>query len=370
MEKFKSFFINFLILFTTIVICFLSLELFFKWKIKWNVQSQSAVNLNIFKESKYRSWDMKPFAQAEHWFWNPVPTIKINSDWLRWEEISKEKTKRRILLLWDSFIFWMWEYQEKTIDRFLNIKYTWEKHTRVINGWIIGQTIDDSFLYLKNDWINLKPDIVVLNFFVWNDITELRRHKQTFDKNWKLIKTEDIIHKINKEWFLRKKGKKEPKSYFYFWLKNRLEKKSEKPSLTRPVFLAKNHPKSDKNLENYWKKYLQFLEEMSDFCKEKNIQFVVNIIPMDVQISKKYWGKYPWMPFWEKEFEEKLPQKKIISFMKEKKIDYIDLLPIFQVIDKTTWTILYFKNDPHFNENWSMWTANSIYLFLSNNNYF
>jgi len=368
-NKIISFIVNFLIFITTIVICFLALELFFKWQIKWSNNAQSAVNLPIFEKSNYRSWNMKPFAEAVHWFWSPTPTIKINSDWLRWKEIPKDKTKKRILLLWDSFVFWMWAYQNQTIDRFLNEKYTWEKYTRAINWWIIGQTVDDAFLYLKNDWINLKPDIVVYHFFVWNDITELRRHNQSFDEKWNLIKTKDSVHEITKEWFLRKKWKKEPKSYFFLWLNNRLNPDLKSPTLTWPVFFSDNSPNWDLNLSTYWWKYFEFLKEMNEYCLENNIKFIVNIIPMDVQVSEKYWKKYPKMPFWKEEFELKRPQKRIISLMKNEWIEYIDLLPIFQDIEKLEKTTLYFEKDPHFNKWWSMWAANSIYLYLLSKNY-
>lgn len=336
---------------------------------KWNSESESAVNLPIFKKSEYRSWDMRPWVKAKHWFWDPTPVIKTNWEWLRWSRIPKEKTKKRILLLWDSFVFWMWANQHQTIDRYLNIKYTWEKNIRVMNWWVIGHTVDDAFLYLKNDWAELKPDIVVYHFFVWNDITELRRHNQTYDENWDLIKTEDIEHEINSEWFLRKKWKKEPKSYFLFWLDKRLNPDPTEPTLTWPVFFADNDFRWDSNLSTYWWNFFKILKQMDDYCKENNIKFVVNIIPMDVQVSEKYWDKYPWAPFWKEEFEAKRPQKRIISFMKENWIEYIDLLPIFQDIDQKEWTVLYFEKDPHFNRWWNMWAANSIYLYLINNNY-
>jgi hypothetical protein len=32
---------------------------------------------------------------------------------------------------------------------------------------------------------------------------------------------------------------------------------------------------------------------MNEYCKENNIKFYVSVIPMDVQVSEKYWNKYP-----------------------------------------------------------------------------
>jgi len=345
-------------------------ENFFEYKIKSEIASNSAVNLPIFKESEYRSWDMMPWSSAKQWFWDPVPEIKINSDWLRDNEISENKTKNRILLLWDSFVFWMWAYQNQTMSAFLNKKYFWEKYTRVINWWIIWQTIDDAFLYLKNDWIKFNPDAVVYNFFVWNDITELRRHNQTEDDNWNLIKTEDLKHFISDENFLRKRWKNwevkdnEPNSYFLFWLNENFWEKKENPTLTWPVFFADNDKRWDENLYIYWGKFFKYLKQMQKYCDKNWINFYVNIVPMDVQISEKYWKKYPNMPFWKEEFLAKRPQKRVISLMEKEGIEYIDLLPVFQDIEKKVWTTLYFDKDPHFNNLWNMWAANSIYLKL------
>lgn len=370
MSKLKDFLINFSILFFITILFFYWVEKFFEHKIKSEIASNSAVNLPIFKKSEYRSWDMLPWAKAVQWFWNPTPTISINSLWLRDDEIPEKKTKRRILLLWDSFVYWMGGYQNQTMSSFLNKKYFWTKYTRAINWWVIGQTIDDALAYLKHDWIKLKPDFVVYNFFVWNDITELRRHKQTLDANWDLIKTEDLKHFVTKDNFLRKRTKDweakihEPKSYFLFWLNEKFLQKKTAPTLTWPVFFSDDDKRWDPELHKYWGEFMKYLLQMDKYCKKNWIKFYVNIIPMDVQVSKKYWKKYPNMPFWEAEFLAERPQKRAIKLMKKAGIKYIDLLPIFQDIDKKVWTNLYFEKDPHFNNLGSMWAANAIYLKL------
>ncbi len=367
----KSFIINLLLLTFTLIICFAWLEVFFKYKLKWSKTTSTAVNLPIFKESTYRSWDLEPNAYARSWFEKPVPEIKINSIWLRNDEIPDIKTKKRIMLLWDSFVFWMWAQQYHSISEYLNNTYAWKKYTRVINAWVIGQTIDDAYLYLKYDWIKLKPDVVVYNFFVWNDITELRRHIHTYSENWELLLTEDSKHYINDYGFLRKHWKKEPNSYFLLWLNSVIFWLNTDATLTWPVFFADNDPRWDINLHKYWWIFINILKQMNNFCKNNDIKFIVNILPMDVQVSKRYWHKYPKMPFWENEFNFRRPQKRIIKILDDLEIEYIDLLPKFQDVDK--WfakedvnKFLYFKQDPHFNRLWNRRAANSIYLHLMN----
>lgn len=369
----QNFLINLIIVIITFVICFWVLELYFRYKIKWDHTIPSAVNMPIFKESMYRSWDLKPNSSALQWYEHPTPEVNINSIWLRDNEI-KEKDKKRILLLWDSFVFWMWAYQYQTISRFLNIKYIWEKYFQVINAWVIWQTIDDAYLYLKNDWIKLDPDIIVYNFFVWNDITELRRHSQTFNQNWEITKTSDDEHFISEGWFLRKKWKNEPKSYFIFWIENKIHWNEVNPTLTWPVFFPDNDTRWDPNLYQYWDIFVKILDQMNSYTKKNNIKFMVNIIPMDVQVSKRYWNKYPNMPFWENDFLSQIPQKRIINILKDKQINYVDLLPIFQKFDldlekDNNWEFLYYENDLHFNRLGNMYSAYWIYDKLLNLSY-
>lgn len=111
----------------TIVCCilfagFLGFEAYFK-KNLYIESSSSAVNLPIFQESKYRSWDMKPNTRVLHGYGEPKPEVNINSNGLRDNEIPKEKQKKRVLLLGDSFVFGMGGRQSQTIARFLNVKY-------------------------------------------------------------------------------------------------------------------------------------------------------------------------------------------------------------------------------------------------------
>ena len=364
---------NIFLIALSVTICLWILELYFRYTIKWNKANPTVINLPIFEKSNLRSWNLKPNTKAFHGFWNPVPEISINSIWLRNEEIPIEKTKDRILMLWDSFVFGMWAHQNETMSEILNTKYFWEKYTRVINAWVIWQTIDDAYVYLKNDWLKLGPDTVIYNFFVWNDITELRRHTHEYDKTWDIIKVVDQDHFVNKEWYLRKKWKKEPKSYLLYWINLRLWNITVDPFLTWPVFLSDDSPEWDPNIYKYWWKFIEILDKMHKLTSDNNIKFYVNIIPMDVQVSDLYWHKYPWMPFGKDEFEAKRPQTRIKALLKEKNINYIDLLPTFQdvnadLVNAKNWQVLFFKEDPHFNMLWHMWAANTIYLQLTKNN--
>lgn len=374
MIKAKDYIINSLIVVFTLIMAFCVLEIFFRVKVNLDSAWSTVVNLPIFAESEYRSWDLKPNAVANHGFGSPTPVVKIDSIWLRDDEIPEKKDVKRIMLLGDSFVFGMWAQTSDTISYILNNTYIWPKYTKVINAWVIGQTIDDAYLYLKNDWIKLKPDIVVFNFFVWNDITELKRHDQTFDDKWDLIRVIDKEHYVNEEGYLRRKWRTMPRSFLLYWIETKLWLIKYDSALTWPIFFEDGDPRSDVNLPSYWEKFIVTLKLLRDYSETNHIKFFVSIIPMDVQVSKRYWDKYPWMPFSDEEFKAQRPQKRVKSIMDELHIDYLDLLPILQTTDKelelaNDGRMLYFDNDPHFNWRWAKKVANWLYLYLLDKKY-
>ncbi len=374
--NFKSFIQNFflsLIIFSIasmlILIC---LEIYAKYYYS-NLENNTttATNMAIYNPSLYRSRKHKPNSEIKYDNWN---YIKINTQWLREDkDISTIKTKKRYLMLGDSFTFWMGVNQNEAFPQVLQKKLG-IYHT-VINGGIIGQSIDDAFMYLKNDGIKFNPDFVIFNFFVGNDITEIRRHKWTESKNWELEKVEDSLLKVDEKNRLRHREKKMPKYLSLFWLKEKWKIIEFKyfgkievfdPTLTWPIFLPIDHKDQDKNILDYWTRFEKILNDMNNYCKKRNIKFIVTIIPMDVQISKKYWKKYPWMPFDEESFKLKRPQQEMLILGKKYNIPVIDFLPLIQEKEKTQWSF-YFKDDPHFNRLGHLFAASFIWDVLMNN---
>ncbi len=99
-------------------------------------------------------------------------TIKTNSLGLRDSEIDIEKQEdiKRILVLGDSTTFGLWldskdSYPEQ-LERLLNGK------AEVINAGVPGYCTRSEVAYLEHYGFKLKPDIVILGFFMGNDIIE------------------------------------------------------------------------------------------------------------------------------------------------------------------------------------------------------
>lgn len=336
---------------------------------------QTVMNLKIYEKSDYRTWNHKPGSIAYHGYGYPTPKIIINSNGLRDKEITKipESKKQRILMLGDSFTFGMGVKQSETMPAYLQ-KFFGNKYTEVINAGVIGQSIDDAYMYLREEGYKLEPQVVIFNTFVGNDITELRRHQEIFDESGEIVKISDTELTVDNNNQLRPIEEKKPESYFLYWLNEKIQiiklkfgyKKldSPSPSLTWPVFLEKNHSASDPNILEYWDRYAEYLRNFQELSSRLGVKFVLNIIPMDVQVSKNYWKKYPGMPFDEQAYEAKIPQTKLNNLSESLNINSIDLLAVLKAEEKEKNISMYFDSDPHFSKEGNRFAAAYLWRYL------
>ena len=90
-------------------------------------------------------------------------------------EISYEKAKgvKRILLLGDSFFWGFGVDDEDIVSEALQRKLG--AGTEVVNGSVTGYGTDQELLWLTEEGLKYKPDVVVLGFFPTNDIDEISR---------------------------------------------------------------------------------------------------------------------------------------------------------------------------------------------------
>jgi lysophospholipase L1-like esterase len=366
--------INLLLSLLMIFIIFFVGELYFRNFYKNSTKIPPTVmDLSIYKKSNYRTWNHLPFAENDYL----NTKIKINSLGLRNKEINlkADPKKTRVLFLGDSFVFGMGVEEKEAFPQMVQ-SFFGNKYVEVINAGVIGQSIDDAFLYLKNEGINLNPDIVVFNTYVANDVTELKRH--SFEKNEKgeIIKVVDNLLEVDEENKLRKKNQILPESKFFYFLKqkilllqrkyhqNLIEDKSY--TLTWPIFLDKNNPSYDPNLNKYLISYAEILKQLKTYCDKNKIKLALNIIPMDIQVSpEKYQKKYLGHPLKKEDFKKNRPQKIISDYAKKNNLPVLDLLPYLKEEEKNKNMNFYFDNDPHFNKYGHRFAGAYIYKFLS-----
>jgi len=328
-------------------------EFFLRISVDFKKKSIPAGEASIFLGSETNSWEHKPNTRD----FSAGHEIYINNLGFRDNDFTFRDNEKNMILLGDSFTFGNRFPREKIFSELLEKRLN-EKNPKwnVINAGHVGQTTDNHYLTLKKHYEAIKPQKVILNFFVGNDITELRRH-EWIEKNGDLVRVKDKKIFVDENSRLRTLESEVPRSYFLNFLGNRIKilkahlgiKEAKEPTLTWPVFLEEENVGYDPRLPQFWSMTEKVLEMIKKFSQEKDFELKVVIIPMDVQVSKFYWKKYPAMLFDENAFLQKRPQKKMAQICREKNLDCLDLLPIFQASpDRDR---LYFSNaDPHFDE--------------------
>lgn len=328
-----------------------------------NFDSETAVGLEIYTNSPEMGWEHIPntkFADYEG------EDLTINAFGHR--DTVKPEVENSILMLGDSFTFGI---NAKQSDIFPVLIDEELKKYDLYNEGTIGYATDNHAAYLNKYILNadqiVKPDLVVLNFFVGNDVTELRRHKVMLDDNGIPAVLEDDEVFVGEDGTLKSFATPEPKSYALYNLGNKwtaFKRKmgwsvNDKPTLTWPVFLSADHPAQDPKLELYWQSTEEYLKGIKTALELRDIDFFVTIIPMDVQVDQFYWSKYPGMPFGHEAYDAKRPQIRLAEFFDEQGIDYLDLLPVFQ-LNKRKEQIYFEKDDAHFTSYGHQVVANAI----------
>lgn len=114
-------------------------------------------------------------------------SVSINNLGFRGKEFEEEKPKDtlRILIVGDSFTFGHGVEDNQTYSAILERMFKTGRKVEVVNGGYRSAFSPDSYyLFLKNSGLDLSPDLVIMGFFIWNDISDLS------ETNWD-IKDQD-----------------------------------------------------------------------------------------------------------------------------------------------------------------------------------
>ena len=118
------------------------------------------------------------------------------------------------------------------------------------------------------------------------------------------------------------------------------------------------------NHQENWNRIEKTVKGISDISKEENIKFIVALIPEIRQVDDLLWQDYS-KKIRYNNINLRLPQDKFIEILNTLNVDYIDLLPAFQKMNKNN--TFYFKIDYHWNEKGHELAAILIYEKLINN---
>ena len=97
--------------------------------------------------------------------------VSTNSEGLRGGE-SESSIEKKVLVLGDSFAFGVGVEDNETFSEVLERKISEKEDVEVVNAGVGGYGTDQELLYLKEDGLRLNPEVVIVAFFVGNDLTD------------------------------------------------------------------------------------------------------------------------------------------------------------------------------------------------------
>lgn len=241
--------------------------------------------------------------------WQLTPGFKsdkyqINASGFRGAEFpaAKDSAVQRIACIGDSHCFGMGVYDDSRIyPSLLQAQLQKISPVEVLNFGVPGYNTWQEFAQLENIVLNYAPDFVVLGFF-FNDAdgntaieTASGRQKLGEQKNGPTSKSLS-------SWLKQ--------SYLVMALKNGIERAG--------LALFDYHPNYiDLKIKSArWQEMKNELAEMAEVLADRNIPLLVVVFPMTYQLAHPE--------------TVSAAQQDILSFLSEKKIEYINLFPIFR----------------------------------------
>jgi len=291
----------------------------------------------IFYDDSYNRFRGKPFAQDYD--------FKLNSQGFKNSEFTKKETSTyRILGIGDSFAYGVVPHRHNYLTLLESRLREDHFNVEVLNMGIPGIGPKEYLALLLREGLALQPDMVLLSFFVGNDFTDSQRRRSS--RRWYtysyltaflhyILVTRSkydgtVVHKETT--YCDDCPRIEPSTYL------QIEKKRSS------IYLVGDQA---------WEKLLQdtmfYLKQIQQVCRTKKIDLEVVIIPDEVQVNGSLLTEVRSMfpEEAQKKWNVTYPIDRLTGALREAKIDYIDLYPLFVQAGKAE--SLYRPRDSHWN---------------------
>ena len=327
MAKIRLYARRLLIILLIIIITALTTEIAFRVYDKFN-------HTLIFPSNSYNRFRGKPFAE-EYQF-------RLNSKGFKDIKHARDKKQYifRIIGIGDSFVSGVVPYKNNfltLLQQKLNQK---RERFEVINMGIPCIGVDGYFALLVNEGLLLNPDLVICCFFMGNDFTDRTELSTSFHSY--LYSFLRYVFKIYPEY--------KRKTYY-----TEGAYQDDMPTMEDEVFLKIERERSlifQSNNNAFLRKLdwsVSYLKLMKDICSFHHTQFLVVIIPDELQVNIHLQEKVikSFNSLDKKDFDFELPNKLFKTHLEKLSIKYIDLFNDFFVLSKNK---KYYKpNDSHWN---------------------
>lgn len=207
----KTFIAIAVLLITSVTLALVLAELLIRFTTPQLTLTQARlVSLQAFQESDFLPYELIPNLRTRHISdkYEFDYQLTTNSLGLRGHEVTqdKEKDTYRILMIGDSMTFGWGVSDQETIPALLEdlinkTTTTNNQKIEVINaGFAAGFSPDTYYLYLKKKGIRLQPDMIIINLFPRNDVSDL------LETTWSQVDAEGFPSKITSAYRLVENG--------------------------------------------------------------------------------------------------------------------------------------------------------------------
>ncbi|MBI4016102.1 MAG: hypothetical protein HY363_00235 [Candidatus Aenigmarchaeota archaeon] len=311
----------------------------------------------IYEVGENISWVYKPGTNGNHVTGEFNSSYYINSFGMRDEErlLKKSPNVTRILLLGDSFTAGFGVQQNETyaylLEQMLNQP---DRPVEVWNAGIDGYSPDTEYVLLKDKIEMIKPDIVMLGFYVANDVTDLCKNSWETDPRGlpQRVHSNLVLVENNQLRF----ADNHLNSYKIGVLKYVdiiLMRISHLYILIKKTFFAGGNVYSEgiyvmidkfPEMRIQLERTKHLLTELANLSTQHNATFHLIIIPERSQVNEEEWNIVR-QKFARYSPDRDRPQKELVQWCNENNITCIDLFPALRASTEQTY---YLITDSHF----------------------
>ncbi|MDD2236794.1 MAG: SGNH/GDSL hydrolase family protein [Kiritimatiellae bacterium] len=309
----------------------------------------------IFYDAGYNRYRARPHS-LHHGY-------EFNSLGFPGDEITpKQPETFRILGMGDSFAVGVVPYPDNYYTLLGEHLAKAGEKTEVINIGISAIGVKDYLALFINEGLSFEPDMVILSFFVGNDFQD--RIEEEADRP---LYTHSYVLTLLR-FFYRAFNKTDSPGILY----DHTEYCDDCPTFDEPTYLNIELDRSyiclkdNAKLLNELKEITGYLQTFSALCKDRSIEFLVVLIPDELQINTDLQKKvkaeyYPDLP--PDQWVNDQPNHLLRATLGPLGIACLDLYPAFLNAGKTQ--TLYRLRDSHWNRAGNRLAAESIAQFLN-----
>ena len=282
--------------------------------------------------------------------------LQTNSLGLRDIEYGEKKGNEfRILALGDSFAWGAYgtelnQTYLKILEKKLNERGGKNFRYLVINAGVPGYGTDQELLYLKDRGYKLKPDLIMLNFFVGNDFIDNLQSGEMTVKDGFLVTSKSrqkFAEKLRAFLLANSHAyrviEKGMLNVFGNFIQKYVKGKIQQDDYQAKLFLAP----LNKDIKQQITKTKEVLKDMKSYANSNNMTFVIVLMPLNYQVDNNLKQIFIENNYKNQQYDMGQPQKAIKEWGRNNNVVVIDLLPELQRLNKDN--DFYWKFNPHFN---------------------